>query len=170
MTADDVGKVTEYNPYYIAYAKAHGMTPDEISARDKQERGDMISYMEWIQGRWQEWAEQHGIKEIRSQTHGPAFERWLERQVWRYEQNQSGELHYTVFFENGKPRICHEAEWQIDKRGAGFIVQTLNSHNDLVEAAELISALVWGYCNQHPNERWKLEKFEDAIRAAGGKV
>lgn len=117
----------EFNPYYAAYAKAHGKSPDEMQAHDKQERGDMISYMEWIQGRWKEWAEQNGIKEIRAHAYGPAFQQWLEIQVWRYEQRQDGELHYTVFFENGKPMICHEAEWQIEKNAARFIVNALNS-------------------------------------------
>lgn len=48
---------TGYQPRYVAYAKAHGKTPDEMMEHDNwhQSGGCMLSYIFWITAHWREW-------------------------------------------------------------------------------------------------------------------
>ena len=40
----------QWNPYYIAYAKAHGMNPEEMMLHDKEEHtgGVMTGFILWM--------------------------------------------------------------------------------------------------------------------------
>ena len=52
------------NPRYIAYAAAHGETPDSMLERDRERwpGGVMAGFMLWIEKRWQEWHTANGRK------------------------------------------------------------------------------------------------------------
>jgi len=51
------------NPYYVAYAKTHGKTPDEMLAHDKEcwPGGKMCGFMLWMSGRWKKWHADRGL-------------------------------------------------------------------------------------------------------------
>lgn len=49
--------MTEWNPRYVCYAKAHGKTPDGMLAYDRERfpGGVMGAFIIWIDQRWAEW-------------------------------------------------------------------------------------------------------------------
>lgn len=53
----------EWNPRYVAYAKAHGMSPAQRSAQDEVDwpGGCMTGYLLWIQERWSVWLGSVGL-------------------------------------------------------------------------------------------------------------
>jgi len=70
------------NPHFVAYARAHGNTPDEQLATDRVEwpGGIMAGYMLWISDRWSEWNAEKGHPD--GQPHSlaqhAAFDEWLQ--------------------------------------------------------------------------------------------
>lgn len=49
--------MSEWNPRYVAFAQAHGRTPEEQIASDEIEwpGGVMCGFMLWISERWTQW-------------------------------------------------------------------------------------------------------------------
>ena len=45
------------NPRFAAYARAHGRTPEEQSAHDRQRfpGGSMAGFLTWNSARWEDW-------------------------------------------------------------------------------------------------------------------
>jgi hypothetical protein len=70
-----------WNPYFVAYARAGGLTPTGALARDRKRHpgGPMVGFIGWMSARWGEWDALHGHK--RDHFRGPeehkAFEQWL---------------------------------------------------------------------------------------------
>jgi hypothetical protein len=52
-----------WNPRYVAYAKAHGRTPEEMRAHDENAwpGGRMCGFMLWNSARWREWKKANGV-------------------------------------------------------------------------------------------------------------
>jgi len=73
--------VTDYQPRYVAYARAHGRTPDEQLAHDVERwpGGCMTGYICWIGERWQEWRQEKGLSldYQPSRADHADFDRWL---------------------------------------------------------------------------------------------
>lgn len=71
----------DWNPRYLAYARAHGRTPEEMVAYDDQRReaGTIDGgFVVWISERWREWAALRGIHPSQSYAHHhAAFDAWL---------------------------------------------------------------------------------------------
>lgn len=46
-----------WNPRYVAYARAHGNTPEYQSALDRERYpgGRMAGYLVWVSANWREW-------------------------------------------------------------------------------------------------------------------
>ncbi len=44
----------EFQPYYVAYAIAHGMTPQQMLDVER-EAGHCAGFMSWVQRRWRAW-------------------------------------------------------------------------------------------------------------------
>jgi hypothetical protein len=60
LTQDRTG---DWNPYYVAYARDHGMEPAAKLAEDcARGTGRMMPFMLWIQARWVEWGKLRGIR------------------------------------------------------------------------------------------------------------
>lgn len=55
-------EVVEWNPRYVAYAAAHGRTPDEMLAHDVEafSGAKMLGFILWIGARWRTWRALHG--------------------------------------------------------------------------------------------------------------
>lgn len=74
-----------YQPRYVAYARAHGLSPDAMLERDQEAwpGGCMAGFMLWIQERWREWASQRpgGMPDIKTEEHHRDFDAWLARLV-----------------------------------------------------------------------------------------
>ena len=53
---------TKWNPRYEIYALAHGRTPDEMLAYDRERcpGGHMAEFMIWCSQRWAEWRKANG--------------------------------------------------------------------------------------------------------------
>lgn len=73
--------IREWNPRYVAYADAHGKTPDQMLAHDKAEHpgGCMMEFMFWIGARWREWDRLNGHADPgwHSSADHVAFDGWL---------------------------------------------------------------------------------------------
>lgn len=52
------------NPRYVAYATAHGCTPEEMRAVDEERfpGGRTAGFLIWMSQRWQEWAKLRGYR------------------------------------------------------------------------------------------------------------
>lgn len=52
----------QWNPRYVAYAVAHGRSPEDMLAHDRSAwpGGVMAGFMLWMSDRWQEWRSLHG--------------------------------------------------------------------------------------------------------------
>lgn len=82
----------DWNPYYVAYAAAHGKTPEEMLAHDTTAwpGGKMAGYILWINAHWSRWfIERKKVKgwharsrhqQILSQEDHNHFKVWLQRQ------------------------------------------------------------------------------------------
>lgn len=73
--------MTDYQPRYVAYARAHGRTPDEQLAHDEDRwpGGCMTGFICWIGERWQEWRRENGISldyPLSRKDHAD-FDQWL---------------------------------------------------------------------------------------------
>jgi hypothetical protein len=74
-----------YQPYYLAYCRAHGRDPEEQHAHDVERYpgGCMAGFTTWITGRWVEWRKANGLP---TGAYAPpltpeqreAFGEWLE--------------------------------------------------------------------------------------------
>lgn len=69
------------NPRYLAYARAHGETPDGMLAADRMRwrGGTMRGFTGWIDGKWREWLELHPDRRRSALTDADhaAFDAWL---------------------------------------------------------------------------------------------
>lgn len=59
----------QFQPYFVAFAAAHGRTPAEQARVDDRRRtGKMLPFVQWMRGRWTEFDEIHGCKGAYSHT------------------------------------------------------------------------------------------------------
>lgn len=66
--------MTEWNPRYVAYAAAHGLTVPEMKARDRAAWPFMI----WNGQRWREWERETGWRGVsKSMADHAAYDAWL---------------------------------------------------------------------------------------------
>lgn len=74
--------VERYNPRYIAYASAQGLSPKAAMIRDADlwPGGKMAGYILWIHHQWATWDAKmkHKSNHIRSVEEHRAFDAWLE--------------------------------------------------------------------------------------------
>jgi|WetSurMetagenome_2_1015567.scaffolds.fasta_scaffold316415_4 hypothetical protein len=78
---------TEWNPYYVAFARSNGRTPEEQVKADLIVYDDggpdgarMDQFMRWTNERWHEWMKQTGKDTpgyIKSEQDHADFGRWL---------------------------------------------------------------------------------------------
>lgn len=70
-----------WNPRYVAYATAHGHSPQDMLAVDRARfpGGHMTGYVVWIDGQWREWRELHGRSWLAALTAADhaSFDAWL---------------------------------------------------------------------------------------------
>jgi hypothetical protein len=64
-----------YQRRYLAYCRAHGMTPEAMLERD----GNMVEFMAWNGARLREWREGTGIYHPLTEADQEAYTAWLER-------------------------------------------------------------------------------------------
>lgn len=48
-------KNAAWNPHYLAYANAHGCTPEDQFARDESATGNQLAFVLWIASAWRQW-------------------------------------------------------------------------------------------------------------------
>jgi len=55
--------MTEWNPRYVAYAKAHGTTPEAMIEEDRVNwpGGVMTGFILWIGDHWRAWLAERGL-------------------------------------------------------------------------------------------------------------
>jgi hypothetical protein len=72
---------TEYQPRYVAYAAAHGMTPEAMLDWDRIEwpGGRMAGFILWVRQQWHSWAAERGVRlpEFLTQQDHDDFDAWL---------------------------------------------------------------------------------------------
>lgn len=70
----------QYNPRYVAYARAQGMTPDEMLESDAltYPGGKMTGFILWLNAKWREWDRLNGRREPHSDADHQLFDAWLE--------------------------------------------------------------------------------------------
>ncbi len=77
MTAGD------WNPYYLAYAAASGLSPEAMLLYDAERfpGGKMCGFIGWMRQRWQEWdaLNKHGKNHVRFSDEYKKFESWLSK-------------------------------------------------------------------------------------------
>lgn len=73
--------MSEVNPRYAAYARAHGRSADEMLAFDRERYpgGCMAEFIVWIGRRWSEWRKINGLPRnpILSSEDYANFDAWL---------------------------------------------------------------------------------------------
>lgn len=72
-----------WNPYFVAYAAAHGCTPEAMRARPRWTGG----FMGWISRRWSDWHARQGRTHVAAvmavnEAERAAFEAWLPLGAW----------------------------------------------------------------------------------------
>lgn len=74
-----MAEIYAYQPRYVAYAHAQGMSPEEVGQRDRERYpgGCMIGYMGWINDRWREWEALTAQRQPYSEADHDAFDAWL---------------------------------------------------------------------------------------------
>lgn len=72
-----------WNPRYLAYATAQGLSPKDCLARDTElwPGGKMTGYLLWIHRQWRDWDEKnkHPAEHIRDSEEHRAFDAWLQQ-------------------------------------------------------------------------------------------
>ena len=60
--------MSEWNPRYVAYARAHGKTPKTMLAHDEEAwpGGKMTGFMLWISAAWSRWRIYMGRPPVRA--------------------------------------------------------------------------------------------------------
>jgi hypothetical protein len=71
----------DWNPRYVAYAKAHGRTPDEQLRHD----GSMAGFINWIAHQWTDYCQSRGLPPGYQYTESlhEDFDAWLATQTAR---------------------------------------------------------------------------------------
>lgn len=71
----------KYQPRYLAYAKAHKRTPEEMKRHDREHwpGGINTGFILWISASWSEWLKMHSRKRdsILSEEDHEMFTRWV---------------------------------------------------------------------------------------------
>ena len=72
--------ITGWNPYYVAYATAHGRTPADQLAHDKAARphASMMEYLLWGAGQWAEFETENPRGKFQPRDHA-GYGGWLAR-------------------------------------------------------------------------------------------
>jgi hypothetical protein len=77
--------IQRWNPYYVAYAREHGKTCDEMLAFDKERApgGHMGPYIRWNGERWREWRKLRGLHRdtFLSKSQQADFAAWLDSRL-----------------------------------------------------------------------------------------
>lgn len=75
----------KYNTYYVAFARSHGLTPEEQDEALQDEHGSWngTEFILWINARHREFREIHGLGPERPYSDAMLiqFERWLFERV-----------------------------------------------------------------------------------------
>jgi hypothetical protein len=66
---------------YAAYARDHGMTPEQIRSYDRElcPTALLLPYMSWLSRRWYEWGKLNPDRASRGPKEHVDFDRWLEQ-------------------------------------------------------------------------------------------
>lgn len=85
-----MSRVTYYHPRYILWAKKHGLTPEQMLEKDKQDwpGGCMVGFSQWIQQQRDALLKWHGlpIGDLRVlawqyKDYQKVFDSWLETSI-----------------------------------------------------------------------------------------
>jgi len=81
VQSDKKEAMTEYQPRYLAYCRAHGNTPDQQMQADAKAYpgGCMCGFILWINQKWAEWFGIVGRKHVLSEDDHRQFDEWLTR-------------------------------------------------------------------------------------------
>lgn len=75
----------QYQSRYVAYAAAHGMSPEEMLAADaaRYPGGKMAGFLIWMKQQWSAWAKAHGRDSRAPKTAADhaSFDSFLAREV-----------------------------------------------------------------------------------------
>lgn len=77
--AFDAAPASNWNPYYVIYARSLGRAPDEQIEIDRASVSRMTNYMRWNGAQWRAWAAEVGRRHLDyllSEEHA-AFGVWL---------------------------------------------------------------------------------------------
>lgn len=69
-----------WNPRFVAYATAHGHTPESMIQHDRLRwpGGQMCGFILWIGQQWQQWREAFNYRgELLGPAEHAAFDQWL---------------------------------------------------------------------------------------------
>ena len=77
--------MSNINPRYAAYAKAHGKSPREMMHFDKKRfpGGIMAGFIVWSNARWDEFAKEIKVPRDLASLYGNEFDKWLKGELTR---------------------------------------------------------------------------------------
>jgi hypothetical protein len=73
-----------WNPRFVAYATAHGRSPEDMLAHDRQAHpgASMMEFSIWVQQQWRRFRESQGRRhDDRIGDNQDAFTAWLNQEV-----------------------------------------------------------------------------------------
>ena len=84
MQEERSAATVSWNPRFVAYSRAHGLSPEGMLARDDEQwpGGRMAGFMLWLRTQWRDWADtQGGMPAVLYPAHHAAFDAWLDARV-----------------------------------------------------------------------------------------
>lgn len=105
---------TRWNPYFVAYATAHGRSVTDMKIADRLDwpGGPAVGYQLWMMARWSKWRGLHGYhrdEPLWPNQHA-AFAGWLQGTAFRAAESLTGPVSSRLPMEQHLAQVTKERD------------------------------------------------------------